>query len=101
MNSIFQARAPSGRGLLRSDKKLRLWNRLDIHRNAPATKRDGALDEGFGVGGKHPQIRYPCIDADIFAEMTAQSLRPDIADPPPVFMLAGLAIGAFPAIFDR
>src|ERR1700682_5556872 len=32
--------------------------------------------------------------------MAAQPLRPDIANPPPIFVLAGLPIGALPAIPD-
>src|SRR5437879_6132634 len=33
--------------------------------------------------------------------MAAQPSRPDIAYPAPVFMLAGLATGCFPAVLDR
>src|ERR1700722_11967380 len=100
MRSVSRTRAPSGDRPLRRDKKLRPRNRLDIHRNAPPTKRDGALDKRLGVGAKYPQIRYFCLDADIRAEMAAQPLRPDIADPPPEFVLAGLAISGLPVISD-
>ena len=53
----FRTRDPSACRSLRRHKKLRFWNWLDIHRNAPATKRDRVLDEGLSIRGNHPQIR--------------------------------------------
>src|SRR3977135_3862779 len=99
MKPVFQTRAADRRSLC-GDKKPGPRNRLDIHRYAAATKRNDPFDEGFSIGGEYPQIRYPCVDADVRAEMAAQPLRPDLAGPPPEFMFAGLAIGSLPVISD-
>jgi len=99
--SAFRTHAPIRLWSLRRNKKLRPRNRLDIHGNTPATKAYGTLDKRFSIRGKYPQIRYFRINAGIRTEIAAQPLRPDIAGPPHVFVLAGLAIGPLPAVSDR
>src|SRR5689334_4235816 len=59
------------------------------------------LDERFSIRGNHLQIRDLRLSENIRAEMTAQAGRPDVSDPVEILVLAGLAVGALPAIADH
>ena len=89
------------RAISELNKKLGFWSRVDVHRYPSSTKRYRVLDKGLGIRGKYLQIGQFRVDTNIGAEVGSQPHRPDIAGPLPVFVLAGLAIGSLPAIFDR
>ena len=82
------------------DKQLRPGSGVNIHRDTPAAEHQPMLDEGLGVGREYLQIGYLRVDANVRTEITPYLERPDIPDAAPEFMLAALAIGALPAIFD-